>query len=383
MILNVSKFSKRIREADYQVSKIKGLEASLAMPAAPNIYEWLMDPKFCRESENFKPWPKQLFILSSVLEEYCPMPSCTDMRFFETMFDQTLTDVRERVTFLEHGICPNCGGNKLEYLDNGLFHDPIEMAICLGQRSSKTSMIAGFLATYILHKFVCLPGHPSQSLGMKPGQKLYAHFVAHTKEQAFKYPWQDFVGTYKASAWFREYNKEIAGIAAREGWEDPVNILETRIDYRHKGLTVEFDAPNKRKLRGATRFFAMIDEFGFFSEDESREAASATETQDALGNALTTVRSGVRRLRSAGNMVMPQGILAKSASPHYVGDPILASVYAGKKSPHVFVLHAPTWEVNPQILPPWDPNSELRSDFELRPGFAERVEVLVDPDGRG
>ena len=343
------------------------------MPTSPNIFSWLTDPQFCG-TEGFVPWARQIYVLVSVLEEFCPMSCCTDMRFFQTMFKETLDQVQERVTFLNHGVCPRCGVTKAELLDDGLFHGIRDVALCMGQRSSKTSMIAGMLLNYVLHQYVQLPKHPAKVLGLKPGQELYATLVAQSAKQAFKYPWTDFKNIYDTSTWFREYNKELSQLAEREGWGiSPVKALDTLVEYKHKHLYVGYEPPNKRSLRGATRFFAMIDEFGWFSEDDTRETASASETEDALGNALLTVRKAVTKLRRNGtNHTLPIPMLCMSSSPHYVGDPIMRAVSSAKRSKRSFYLHCATWEFNPEMEPPTVPGSEMAEEFAKRPEDAER-----------
>lgn len=371
-VLDVDALISRCIRLDHDTSKIEGLDASLDMPTAANIYQWLMDPRFCGQ-EGFALWPKQIYTLTSILEEYCPMPSCTDRRFFETMHTQTLDVIFGNITLLEHGKCPKCGGSKAEYLEEGLFHDINEVALCLGQRSSKTSMLAAMLLSYVLHHYLQLPEHPSKVLGLKPGQELYATLVAQSAKQAAKYPWTDFKNLYDHGRWFRDYNKRLTAIAEAEGWEiSPVKVLDTRVEYRHRHLFVGFEPPNKRALRGATRFFAMIDEFGWFSEDDARETASASETEDALGNALLTVREAMSQVRKRGNMTMPNAFLAKSSSPHYVGDPIMRSVQQGKKEASTFVMHCATWEFHPTIQPPWVEGSVLAKEFAKRPEDSER-----------
>jgi len=323
--LDIDQLVKQIIAADLDTSRFGSVDAKIGLPLAPNIFAWFTEPQFCGV-EGFKPWPKQIFTLSSVLEEHCPMPCCTDKAFFQSMFNESLDEIQSRVTFLEHGRCPRCKATRLDFLNDGLFHNITECNLCLGQRASKTSMIAGFLAPYILHHYVGTPDL-TRLLGVKPGQEIYFSLLALTAGQALKYPWTDFRNSYNSSKWFTDYNEALKYLAKKESWEfEPVKVLDTKIEYPVKNLYVGVETPNKRTIRGATRAFAMIDEFGWFPDDDTRETASASETEDALGNALLTIRGAVGRIRKAGNLTFPNAILAKSSSPHYVGDPILREI---------------------------------------------------------
>lgn len=371
---NVDRVVDKIIEHNFDIRAFTGLDARIGLPQAPNIFEWLIDPRFCGQ-ENFQPWPKQIYVLGSIFEEVCPMPTCTDRRFFETMFDQSLDEILDRITFLKFGVCPKCGATKFELYQEGLVTLVDDVSLCLGQRSSKTSMIAGFAGTYVLHRMLGIPDI-SKWFGLKPNQKIYGTLVAQTKDQAIKYPWADFYQTYQGSRWFQEYNSALTAISKAEGWDvDPVKMRDTFVEYRHKQVYFGAEGPNKRTLRGATRFFGGIDEFGWFSQDDSRETASADETMDALKNALRTLRSATRNRVEKKGWVNPVSIMcAKTSSPSHVGDPILSAIQAGRTLSKSFVLHAATWEFNPTV-----PQSDLREEFAQDYDKAMRSYGAVPP----
>ena len=367
--VDVDALVQKLIDHNFDSAMFESIDAKLDMPRCPNIFTWLTDRQFAGQPVDiFSPWPKQIFVLSSVREDVCPTPTCTDRRFFETMFDCTLDEIRDRVTFFEYGVCPRCKGKRIEFQSAGLLHGIEEMVLCLGQRASKTSMAAGFLGCHEMHMGLTTPNPPAY-FRLKPNQRLYGTFVAQTKEQAVLNPWQDFTKFFDSCNWFREYNARLGEIADREGWDvHPYKRRETLLEYRHKNLYMGCHGPNKRTLRGATRFFAGVDEFGWFKDDEGLESANATETEDALANALFTVRSRVRRLREAGvNDIPLVGLLAKTSSPAHVNDPIMRSVANGRRSTKVFVCHAATWEFNPNIR-----REDLKDEFAKRPAEAER-----------
>lgn len=371
---NAEDLVEQVIGKSFDTALFKGLTSRIDMPKASSIFDWLTNPVFCAQ-DGFTPWPKQLHTLLSMFEEYCPMPSCTDRHFLDTMFDCSVDEIAERITFLKYGHCPKCKGNKLDFLKDGLFRGIESVSLCLGQRSSKTSVVAGFAGTYILHRLLMDSSDPARYYGLKPNQQIYGTFTAPSKDQAVKYPWTDFSNIYLGCNWFRAYNDQLAYLAKRESMEvDPLKIGETMLEYRHVNVFVGAEAPNKRTLRGATRFFGVIDEFGWFSEAEDRTTASASETEDALGNALKTIRSSAIRLREKGVVDPMTAYLARVSSPAHVADPIMRAIQSGRKSPKVFVYHAATWEYNPTVR-----REDFAEDFALRPEFAERSFGAVPP----
>jgi hypothetical protein len=91
-------------------------DSAIARPR--NWFEWARDPRFL----NLTPFPKQVEIATNLFSQFCPR--CTDPglmgkeRWGNSVLsiptDYPLTELRDRVSFLELGRCPKCGITKPE-----------------------------------------------------------------------------------------------------------------------------------------------------------------------------------------------------------------------------------------------------------------------------
>ena len=119
------------------------------IPQAPNVFEWMTGQNFL----NYKPYAKQVQIALHTYAEWCPRKSCTDRKFiFDIPKKATYDQIRERVTMLNFGKCPKCGGRKHDFLRKGKMKVPFEAAILAGQRSGK-SALSVMMHTYTTHQF--------------------------------------------------------------------------------------------------------------------------------------------------------------------------------------------------------------------------------------
>lgn len=109
------------------VSQFESIDES-QFKKAPNILDFTIDPEFL----NATMLPKQIQMGLKLFAEYCPV--CTDMDFFENLFDQDIGTIKEKVVRLEHGKCPKCEATRWELMQRGLLNDYNEFAGCLGQR---------------------------------------------------------------------------------------------------------------------------------------------------------------------------------------------------------------------------------------------------------
>lgn len=112
-----------------------------------NVLEWLTGKKFLNlgntrnGARGLGPYAKQIQIELSLHEEWCPY--CTDPSLQEVPGvlnlprDLSIDDTFDRVQCLEYGKCKKCGKTKLDLMNDGLFHAPTELALCIGQRSGK------------------------------------------------------------------------------------------------------------------------------------------------------------------------------------------------------------------------------------------------------
>lgn len=341
---NLMELAERAIAADYDPSVLDAIE-EYRPPTAPNIVTWMTDPNYMLKINLF---PRQVYLLATFTEDYCPMRFCSDVRWFSNQIEETtLDDIYERVTFLEHGICPRCGANRAELYKEGLFNNYTDFVGCAGQRSGKTLITAGVLATYHLHRVLALP-MPWRYYGLAPNQILHFTFVATTKGQAKMTLWDEFIGAYNASPWFAEYNAYLTCEGKRLG-KELVKPRETFVAYVNKAIVVTYADSHKQKLRGLTRIFGAEDEIGWFDSNDGKNKiiANPDETYKAIENSLMTVRSKVMTKMRKGEFNIPTAIHATVSSPSRKTDKIMRLVRQAHKARGIYAFHHSTFEINP------------------------------------
>jgi hypothetical protein len=140
---------------------------------------------------------------------------------------------------------------------------------------------------------------------------------------------------------------------------------DTYIHFLHRNMFLSPSGPNKRTLRGATRFISAIDELGWFpsgEENDTREKASANEVYVSLDRSLKTVRKSAQTLILQGNDNIPMAMALNISSPSSYNDKIMSLSRTHKGSRDVYVYHFPTWEMNPQYTKD-DFSKEYREDY--------------------
>lgn len=128
--------------------------------------------------------------------------------------------------------------------------------------------------------------------------------------------------------------------------------------------------PNKRTLRGDTRFLAVIDELGWFPNHEGSEElerASATEVYGALDRSLKTIRKETLRLLRDGHNNVPPALGVSISSPSDDRDKIMQLVRAHEGSAEVLAFRCATWEFNPRLE-----KEDFAKEYRENPVAAER-----------
>lgn len=95
---------------------------------APNFLTFVTDPEFL----NATILPKQIEMGYKLFAEFCPI--CSDPDMVDSLYDQDIGTIREKVRMLEHGQCPECGITRFQLVKGGHLNDFNEFAGCLGQR---------------------------------------------------------------------------------------------------------------------------------------------------------------------------------------------------------------------------------------------------------
>ena len=326
---------------------------------AKNWFEWISSSEFL----NFVPWGKQVEIGAKLFEDYCPR--CSDLRFLDGLFNESINEMQDRITWLEDGVCPKCKTLRNYWYkeinpNTGLpyFQGKNEVHLCIGQRSGKSATTA-MIASYVLHRYIQLPD-PAQYFNQLPNQKLDMAFVALTAKNAQENLWEHFRSKLD-SPWFNYYFEWANDIKKKTGNTLIVNNT-TFLKINHKHLHCGFYPADYKTLRGPTRFFEAIDELGWFdnSLESKKIKMNASETRTSLTNSLTTLRTASILKKQRGNHNVVDAFEVNISSPSSANDPIMRLVKGAHKKSTAFSFHLATWEMNPQL-----PQDILRSQQDV------------------
>jgi hypothetical protein len=310
---------------------------------APNFLEWVIGPKYLNNTI----LPFQVGIGAKLFAEYCPY--CSKPGYIDTLFDQSIGNIRDNIQFLEHGICTKCNKNRWEI--QSVNHDLNyynELVACLGQRSGK-SILTGLIATYVLHRYLKIP-NPTRLFNQPTGSMLTGTFSSLTAGQAERNLWSSFRGTIQNSPWFSEYHRFLKARGKELGSE----LIEERksfYQYNHKLINFHFTGSQDRVMRGATRIFTAIDELGWFVSDEVKEgelqSKSADGVYNALSNSLSTMRNKYTRVFSPEFFDIPTAIMVNVSSPSAAKDKMMRLLKDSTKNTRILAAHNSTWLSNP------------------------------------
>lgn len=329
---------------------------------APNFYTFCISDKFI----NQKPYVEQAIIGTRVLAEYCP--DCTDMEWFEHTHkvDDSLGLFEQKVALMDKGVCPHCKKGRAQFVKEGKLNFYYEAAVSAGQRSGKSAWL-GMMSSYLTHLQIKLQ-KPNEVYGLMRSNVLHGTFAALTYAQAKDTLWEPFYGHLTDSPWFASYHSMLDDAQNRYG-EELYKLKDTFVMYRHRRLLVYPAGPDKRTLRGRTRFFASIDELGWFdnSADSGKVKMNANEVYIALERSLLTVRASADKLMNQGFDLIPSGYFLNISSPSSVRDKIMELVRTAQGSRKIYGVVKPTWEMNPTVS-----RAALEEEFRKDPVAAMR-----------
>lgn len=219
---------------------------------------------------------------------------------------------------------------------------------CIGQRGGKSAMFS-LLAPYILHKYLKLQ-NPNRLYGQMDHTVLSGTFVGLTFARAMSLLWTPILNLIRTSEWFSEYHK-ILDFYGNKYDVVPYVIKDTFVEYRHRRLRLYPSGPNKRTLRGDTRFMSGIDEAGWFysgdDDDEERERASGKEVHGALDRSLKTIRTASSAKIREGYDNLICGYNISISSPSHNKDLIMYLTGLYENSKECLAVRLPTWKFNP------------------------------------
>lgn len=338
----------------------------------PNIADFIMS----KDGLHLSPFSRQLWMHVVMFHEFCP--DCTRKKkwmrnILNCPIDLPAEEFKDYVQLLHNGKCPKCGKTKLDFFKAKSLAPYQEFGALLGQRVGKSTMLVAPAATYALHKYMKVP-RPWELFGLNP-TTLFSTLVAQTYAAASDQLWLPVKTYLEASPWFIEYHKMLTDTQMRSG-EELFSFTTTQLHYRHRALMVYPSGPNRKTLRGKTRFFSATDEFDFFDGNEDSEAVkmNGKEVRTSLNNSLANVRIGWREVVEYKNVFnVPTGISMYVSSPDHAMGVLTRHVAAKETSRTILALNLATWEVHPKltkkaIIKAFDPDPiRLERDFGAKP----------------
>lgn len=219
-------------------------------PEAPNFYKYCVSDQYLDQ----KPFLEQALMGVELFAEYCPR--CTDMEWFDHTHrvNDSLTTFERKVALFEHGKCPHCGMTRLQAFKKKLMHPYYELAACCGQRAGKSAWF-GMAGTYLTHRVIKL-GRPNEVYKLLKANVLQGTMVALTYAQAKDTLWEPFYGNLVDGPWWQRYHAMLDDVGSRYG-EELYTLKDTFVNYRHRRVYAYPAGPDKRVLRGRTRFLCL------------------------------------------------------------------------------------------------------------------------------
>jgi hypothetical protein len=358
---------------DGAIDSVTGLPRDIRLPEgdfkeAKNYFDWCAN--FQGQDSKF-PFARQMWAVIYLMGEFCPRCSNPKWKKIKNIaVDASPLNIPNNVMMLEYGVCPCCKATKHELIKSGELADYTEAAWMWGQRSGK-SMLTSTIATYILHKYLKFPKMSVVCEGIQASTPLTATFVALRFADAMALLWDPISKSIKANPWFTAFHAMLDDYGQRLGLE-LYRFKDIYLRYEHKNLELYPAGPNKRALRGRTRFLTAIDELGWFpvgEENRDLERGDADEVHTSLDRSLLTIRREVRQLYRKGYNSFLQGIAINISSPSDETDKICRLVEENRKSTKVLAIQMATWNINPLYT---KDNEEIAEAYRKNPITAER-----------
>lgn len=237
----------------------------------------------------------------------------------------------------------------------------------LNHNSGKSAFF-NLLVPYLTHKWVKVE-KPVETLGLMSSSILIGTCTALTWAKAQELLYDPISNAIENSKWFQQYFQLLDDYEERTGIE-LYKFKDTFLSFNHKNLILNTSGPNKRTLRGSTRWLSIIDEIGWFphgDDSDERERASANEVYVSLDRSLKTVRKSTMKLLKEGYDNIPLAYGCGISSPSSYNDKIMELVRNFKGSKEVLVHQAPTWEMNPLFT-----KEDFAKEYQDDPIKAER-----------
>lgn len=214
------------------------------LPEFPNFYEWC----FSKDGGNQAPFARQLFVATHLFGEWCPRCTKGFRNIRKVPVDYPAKDFPDKVTFLEHGVCPKCGARKSELYRTGELNVYSELIGVAGQRSGKSALL-GLMNPYLIHKWLKM-NKPVETLGLMRNSILIGTYVGLTFQKAMELLWTPITNAINDSPWYTQLFGILDHYGEKHGHE-LYNYKDTFLNFKHKNIFFNPSGPNKRTLRGA------------------------------------------------------------------------------------------------------------------------------------
>ncbi len=215
---------------------------------------------------------------------------------------------------------------------------------------SHNSSAVALYSAYVIHKYLKLQ-KPLEVFNLMRGSIITATFVALTYSRAVRLLWMPLHNHLSSSPWFNAYHEVLDHYSNKHGREI-YKLRDQIVEYPHRSLLMSPSGPNRKTLRGDSRFIGAVDELGLFSFDkdsDNKERAGADEVYISLDNSMLTLRSAALKLLQNGYNNIPTAYGFYVSSPYHPRDKIMSLVRDHENSREVYTVHLPTWEMNPNI----------------------------------
>lgn len=347
-------------------------ESDLPIPA--NFLEAVVGKKFLSGTI----LPRQIQIGSLLHGDICP--HCSNPKAINNLYDQKLGWIYDNVMFMRNGVCPKCKRTRLDLYKEELFNYPNACFVCAGQRSGKSILSGGLLAHYQNMRFNTMTNKKGKRVipykyFHNPPAPLYGTFTAVNLGQAYKNLWDPFKG-YLSSPWYTLYFEILDYYGKKLGIELYKNTT-TFLQFNHKKLGWLCEPPDKKTLRGKTRFYFDMDELDWHDLDvkDDSKRGSAKEVMAAGRNSLVTVRRKSLKKLQKGCFNVPTGLECYVSSPAEANGILLRKIRESKRNTSMLGFHYATWEFNPDFSSPEDIGESdpmiLARDFGAKPPLAD------------
>lgn len=345
LLPDIEGLAREVVEAD--IDHTKAIEVSNNVDDlvewAPNVIEFCISRRFL----GARPYAKQAQILINLFEEYCY--PCSDIDYLKNIpVKDSIETILSKVTMLHDGVCPHCGFTKADGRKLGVFRDPQEVVIVVGQRSGKSAGTA-MAISYLVHMNLRL-ACPWKNYGLTPGQSVTFTITAKTVKQADKSLWGTFKGMFNSSPWLKKYKEVCDAEGKKVGIKETVRLNETFIRFEHKFVEILLEANEAGSLRGSTRIGGAIDELSYFSEEGGRVRSNGFETHTSLNNSCSTVRLAVlKQIEKDPACNWPNPIMFNISSPKELNDPLMTMYRKSVGDVKIIRGHWATWEFSPDM----------------------------------